>query len=163
MPLQRSQKRRAKLGKRILLPMPRHEIEAMSLQYHVTLEALRMRQGSAHGLRTLLQMVVLTGFIDDARRREIRIELLVAAEREINAAFERGAQDDVWRLAARGDDLVAALLGWHDDQLRTGHRWWCYSRQSSAWNVCAKAKPRRDRRCGPRREHLMLLANTCLV
>lgn len=86
-----SPQRRKKLDKRMLLPMPRHEIEAMSLQYHAALEALRMKQGSSHGLRILLQMIVLTGFIDEARRREIRIEVLAAAEQEINAAFERGA------------------------------------------------------------------------
>ncbi|MEQ5844425.1 MULTISPECIES: hypothetical protein [Paraburkholderia] len=102
----------------MLLPMPRHEIEAMSLQYHAALEALRMKQGSAHGLRILLQVIVLTGFIDEARRREIRVEVLVAAEQEINAAFERGAKDNQWTLDAQGEDLIAALLGWHDDQLR---------------------------------------------
>ncbi|WP_323123699.1 hypothetical protein [Burkholderia alba] len=110
---------RGKLSKRMLLPMPRHEIEAMSLQYRTVFEALRMRCGSAHGLRTLLQMVIFTGFIDEARRHEIRAEVLVAAEQGINAAFERGEQDGEWWLDAYIEELVASLLAWHDDQLRT--------------------------------------------
>ncbi|MFJ6059996.1 hypothetical protein ACIQHE_26185, partial [Burkholderia vietnamiensis] len=55
---------RGQLAKRLLLPMPRDEIEKMSLQYHSALEAIRMRQGSAFGMRILLQMIMLTGFID---------------------------------------------------------------------------------------------------
>ncbi len=81
---------RGQLGKRLLLPLPRTEIEQMSLQYHAALEAIHMKQGSAHGMRILLQIIVLTGFIDEARRQDIRVEALIAAERGIQAAFERG-------------------------------------------------------------------------
>lgn len=110
---------RGQLGKRQLLPMPRQEIEQMSLQYHAVLEAIRMRQGSAYGMRILLQMIVLTGFIDQARRQDIRIDALMAAERGIQAAFDRGERDDVWMFDEETDALVATLLAWHDDQLRT--------------------------------------------
>lgn len=110
---------RARLTRRLLLPLPRHEVEEISLQYHVALEALRMKRGSAHGLRILLQMVILTGFIDEARRHELRVEVLVAAEREINVGFERGQRESEWRLDASGVEVVASLLAWHDGQIRT--------------------------------------------
>ncbi|WP_323123743.1 hypothetical protein [Burkholderia alba] len=110
---------RGQLSKRMLLPMPRHEIEALSLKYRTVFEALRMRCGSAYGLRALLQMVIVTSFIDEARRHEIRAEVLVAAQQGINAAFERGKQDREWWLDMDTEELVASLLTWHDDQLRT--------------------------------------------
>ncbi|KWN85457.1 hypothetical protein WM24_15905 [Burkholderia ubonensis] len=63
----------------MLLPMPRQKAEALSLQYHVAFQALRMRLGSAHGLAILLQLVTLA-------------EVLVATERGINAALERASR-----------------------------------------------------------------------
>jgi len=104
---------RGQIDKRLLLPMPREEIEQMSLQYHATLEAIRMNQGSAFGMRVLLQMIVLTGFIDEARRHDIRVEALVAAERGIRDAFERGEREDVWTFDEKTDELVSMLLAWH--------------------------------------------------
>lgn len=111
-----------RLAKRLLLPMPRDEIEKMSLQYHAALEALRMKRGNAFGMRILLQMVIMTGFIDEARRHEVRREVLIAAERGIRTAFERGEhgeRENEWTFDAQTDEQVAALLVWHDDQLRT--------------------------------------------
>ena len=110
---------RAKVQRRMLLPMPREEIQALSLQYHAALEALRMKRGSPHGLRILLQVIILVGFVDEARRHEIRVEVLVAAERGVNAAFARGEEEGEWWLDAQTDELIASLLAWHDDQLRT--------------------------------------------
>jgi hypothetical protein len=73
----------------MLLPMPRQDCDRLSLQNHLVLSALEARQGSAFALRILLQMVVLTGFIDEARSREVRPEVLVAAEQSISNAFSR--------------------------------------------------------------------------
>ncbi|MGN4224978.1 hypothetical protein ACS0Y6_34310, partial [Burkholderia gladioli] len=79
----------ARLQRTLLLPLPQRHAEELSLQYHTAFQALRMRQGCAHGLAILLQLVVLAGFIGEARRHEIRAEVLVAAERGINASLER--------------------------------------------------------------------------
>ncbi|KVC67688.1 hypothetical protein WI74_28020 [Burkholderia ubonensis] len=77
-----------------------------------------MRRGSAHGLAVLLQLIVLAGFVDEARKHELRAEVLVATERGVNAALERGIAGDEWTLDPQTDELLAALLAWHDDQLR---------------------------------------------
>ncbi|HGF4016588.1 TPA: hypothetical protein ACF6X2_004782, partial [Burkholderia cenocepacia] len=45
-------------------------------------------------------------------------EVLVATERGINAALKQGKTCGVWTLDPQTDELVAALIGWHDDQLR---------------------------------------------
>ncbi|WP_256990760.1 hypothetical protein [Burkholderia sp. HI2714] len=102
----------------MLLPMPQQQAEALSLQYHAAFQALRMRAGSAHGLAILLQLVALDGFVDEARRHELCIEVLVAAERGINAALEHGNASGEWALDPQTDELVAALIVWHDKQLR---------------------------------------------
>ncbi|WP_196788381.1 hypothetical protein [Burkholderia cepacia] len=108
----------AKLTKTLLLPMPHQQAETLSLEYHAACEALRMRRGSAHGLAVLLQLVVLSRFIDEARKRELCAEILVAKERGINVALEHGRASGEWRLDPQTDELVAALIAWHDDQLR---------------------------------------------
>ncbi|WP_369050213.1 hypothetical protein [Burkholderia gladioli] len=109
----------ARLQRTLLLPLPQRHAEELSLQYHTAFQALRMRQGCAHGLAILLQLVVLAGFIDEARRHEIRAEVLVAAERGINAALEHGKASGEWTLDAQTDELVASLIAWHDGQLRS--------------------------------------------
>ncbi|MBN3827205.1 hypothetical protein G3O00_26765 [Burkholderia sp. Ac-20384] len=108
----------AKLARTLLLPMPRQKAEELALQYHSAFQALRMGRGSAHGLAVLLQLVVLAGFVDEARKHELRVEVLVATERGINAALEQGKTCGEWVLDPQTDELVAALIGWHDDQLR---------------------------------------------
>ncbi|MCA8469822.1 hypothetical protein [Burkholderia cepacia] len=50
------------------------------MEYHAAFEASHVRRGSAHGLAVLLQLVVLFRFIDEARKRELRAEILVASE-----------------------------------------------------------------------------------
>ncbi|KWF83372.1 hypothetical protein WL94_23335 [Burkholderia cepacia] len=98
--------------------MPHQQAEKLSLEYHAAFEALRMHRGSARGLAVLLQMVVLSRLIDEARKRELRTEILVTSERGINDALERGRDSGVWCLDPQTDELVAALIAWHDDQLR---------------------------------------------
>ncbi|WP_155636418.1 hypothetical protein [Burkholderia stagnalis] len=66
----------------------------------------------------LLQLVVLAGFVDEARKHDQCAEVLVATERGINAALDRGIANEEWTLDPQTDELVAALLTWHDDQLR---------------------------------------------
>ncbi|CAG9257136.1 hypothetical protein [Burkholderia cepacia] len=60
--------------------MPHRHAEKLALEYHGAFEALHVRRGSAHGLAVLLQLVVLFRFIDAARKRELRVEILVASE-----------------------------------------------------------------------------------
>ncbi len=66
-----------------------------------------------------LQLVVLAGFIDEARRHEIRAEVLVATKRGISAALERGKASGERMLDAQTDEFMASLIAWHDGQLRS--------------------------------------------
>ncbi|WP_254227850.1 hypothetical protein [Burkholderia gladioli] len=52
----------------------------------------------------------MAGFIDEARRHEIRVEVLVAAGRGINAALKRGKASGEWTLDAQTDQLMASLI-----------------------------------------------------
>jgi type II secretory pathway pseudopilin PulG len=102
----------------MLVPMPRSHAEELSLQHHAAYESLRMKQGSEHGLATLLQMVVVTAFVDEARRHELRTDVIKVAEQAINEALERGRAGAGWFLDGQGEEIIAALIAWHDDQLR---------------------------------------------
>jgi hypothetical protein len=92
---------------------------SVSARLRTAFEALLMKQGSAYGLSVLLQTVVLTGFIDEALQHEIRVEALVAAKCGINEALGRGKAEGVWFLDLQTEELLAAVIAWHDDQLRT--------------------------------------------
>jgi hypothetical protein len=111
--------KRQRISKTMLLPVPRKDSDSLSLQNHLALCALGARQGSAFGLRILLQMVVMTGFIDEARSQEIQPELLVEAEERISEAFSRGEEHAQWFLDGRALALCHSLITWHDGQLRT--------------------------------------------
>jgi hypothetical protein len=108
----------ARLNRTMLVPMPRSHAEELSLQHHAAYESLRMKQGSEHGLATLLQMVVVTAFVDEARRHELRTDVIKVAEQAINEALERGRAGAGWFLDGQGEEIIAALIAWHDDQLR---------------------------------------------
>jgi hypothetical protein len=99
----------------MLLPMPREDSDRLSLQNHLTLSALEARRGSAFSL----QMVLLTGFTDNARSQEILPEVLVEAEERISEAFSRGQETGQWYLDGQALELCQALTTWHDRQLRT--------------------------------------------
>lgn len=103
----------------MLFPMPREDSNRLSLQNHFVLSALAARQGCAFNLRILLQMVVMTGFIDNARSQEILPEVLVEAEEKISEAFSRGQETGHWYLDGRPLELCQALITWHVGQLRT--------------------------------------------
>ncbi|WP_091797036.1 hypothetical protein [Burkholderia sp. WP9] len=67
----------------LLLPMPRQDSDRLSLTNHLVLSALKAQQGSAFGVRILLEMVLMTGFVDEARSQEILPEVLVEAEETV--------------------------------------------------------------------------------
>lgn len=109
----------ARKSKRWWSPMTRRDADDLSIRYHASLAALRNRQGTHEHLRTLLVMIVLTGFIGDAYVSPIRPEVLIAAEQAIIAAIDHGQDRSEWVLDANAVELCAAILTHHDHQLRT--------------------------------------------
>nr|WP_322067273.1 hypothetical protein [Burkholderia ubonensis] len=65
-----------------------------------------------------MQRAALTSFIAEVRRRELRPEVLLPTDRGINTALELGEASGEQALDPQTDELVAALITWHDDQLR---------------------------------------------
>ena len=114
---------RNRLAKMRLLPLPRGESDRFSLQNHAALTALAARQGSAASLQQLLDMIILTGFIDEARSRELNPETLATAGHAIEAAHSRGTSSGEWYLDDEARDLCAALVSWHDKQLASVPRY----------------------------------------
>ncbi|MFM0610287.1 hypothetical protein PQR05_38045 [Paraburkholderia sediminicola] len=109
--------RQARLNRTLLLPMPRSVADEVSLQHHTALAALRMKQGSEYSLTALMQMIVVTAFVDEASHHELRVDALRRAEKMINTALERGRTGGGWYLEPEATEYVAALICYHDDQL----------------------------------------------
>lgn len=110
---------KARASKRKLLPLPRQAIDAMSIKYHTALAALRMRRGTEGGVRVLLQMVILTGFIGDAGLEKIDRAVLRELDNALVETFDRGCDTGEWYFDGPVADLCAALLTQHDRQLKT--------------------------------------------
>ncbi|WP_186181763.1 Fis family transcriptional regulator [Burkholderia gladioli] len=110
--------RLTQLGKRKLLPLAREAVDSMAMQYHTALVALQARQGTAHGVMILLQMVVVAGFIGEATAVKIDPTVLGELESALNEALERGERSGEWFLDTPAHDLCAALLAEHERQLR---------------------------------------------
>ncbi|MBM5620418.1 hypothetical protein [Burkholderia pseudomallei] len=67
------------------MPIQRHEIEKVTGQYRSALDAITMRQADSLGMRILLVMTALAGFVDATRRQDTRINAQFAKERGIHA------------------------------------------------------------------------------
>ncbi|WP_186156530.1 Fis family transcriptional regulator [Burkholderia gladioli] len=116
--LQANHARQNRLQKRSLLPLSKEAVDAMAMQYHTALAALKAKQGSKHGVRILLQMVVVAGFIGDATAVRIDPDVLIQLDGALCDALDHGEDTGNWLVNDTIHDLCAALLVEHERQLR---------------------------------------------
>lgn len=105
-------------AKILLMPLSRQEVDGMALRYHLVLDALKRRQGSAYGLQMLVQVAVLTVHLDSKRARVLYPDRMQQVVRDMRTAFERGEASGEWFLEGAAIARCAAVLTEHDRQLR---------------------------------------------
>lgn len=94
----------------------------MALRYHMLLDALRRRQGSAYGLQMLMQVAVLTAHLDSRQRWFLSDASVAALADDLLAAFRHGTATHEWFLDAPAVESCAGILTEHDRQLRVTPR-----------------------------------------
>ncbi|CAN7310158.1 MULTISPECIES: hypothetical protein [unclassified Caballeronia] len=124
MPASREKTKRPSLAtqsrrKRILfLPMERTAADQLSLQFHIALETLRRGQGDSTTAQCLVQVILLTGFLEEAGFGQIEREVLDRGERALSALIQRGKATGDWLIDDLAIDNLTIIVNEHDRQLR---------------------------------------------
>jgi hypothetical protein len=111
---QSNQRQRA--AKTELLPLPKVVRDALSLEYHLHLEALRVGVGSIMALQMLMRVAMATNILSDLgygdRGGRAFEDYLEAANRTLSLGNEGS-----FRFDCNAYRIFASLLCHHDDQL----------------------------------------------
>jgi len=107
----------ARASKVNLLPLPRQQVAALSLRYHLYLETLRAGLGARHTVDTLAVMLLYAGGLHDLGHGKLQHVDVDAAQGIINDAYSKGRTTGVWKVGEDGFRLLAAILCTHDRQL----------------------------------------------
>jgi hypothetical protein len=114
---------RARRSKTQLLQIPHATADALALQVHLALAALRGEAATSRDAKTLLQTQVLALTIADAGYGELTPDEARSADDALLACFERGNRDDVWRLDDEAFATLARIVTVYDGQLRSAPLW----------------------------------------
>jgi hypothetical protein len=125
---------RARRNKTMLLPIPRATADALALQVHLALSALRGEAASCRDAQTLLQTQVLALSIADAGYGNLTPEEARRADDALIACFERGGREGLWRIDDEAFEALARIVSLYDGQLQSAPMW-----------VLAEASERLDR------------------
>lgn len=100
----------------MLLPMPRAVRDALSVEYHLMLEALSGGYGDGRMLSTLAQVLLVAYFLHQSGYQD-GSPVFDEMEAVIASACERGNETGIWSIDADGYRLLGRLLTLHDRQL----------------------------------------------
>ncbi|MFM0469487.1 Fis family transcriptional regulator [Paraburkholderia strydomiana] len=108
--------RKQREAKTELLPLPKTIRDALSLEYHLQLEALHAGVGSLMALQVVMRAVIATGILCELGYGDIQNASYKDLEKIANNSFSSGAQG---RFYFDGDAfrLFAKVLTTHDSQL----------------------------------------------
>jgi len=122
-PRRSSDAARVRRNKTMLLPMPRATADALALQVHLALAALRGGFATNSHAQTLLQTQVLASSIVDAGYGELTPDDARRADDALLACFERGNREGVWQLDDAAFDALARIVTVYDGQLHGVPLW----------------------------------------
>jgi hypothetical protein len=105
-------------NKLLSLPINRASADAMSLRYHVSLEALRVGRGYVGAAQALATAMVVAFFLADAGYGKMSREAFSKSEDILARCIKAGRTTDEWYFDDRGYQNFSALLKLHDRQLR---------------------------------------------
>lgn len=114
---------RARRSKTMLLQIPHSTADALALQVHLALSALRGENATSGDARTLLQTQVLALTIANAGYGELAPEEARRADEVLIACFERGNREGIWRIDAAAFDVLARIVTVYDRQLQSAPMW----------------------------------------
>lgn len=113
-----AQAARARQAKTMLLPIPRATADMLALQVHLALDLLRRGKGRLCDAQTLLQAMIVSGFLVELGHGTLTDADYRAADALISVCFDHGRATGQWMLDGDGFEAFAALVTLYDYQLR---------------------------------------------
>ncbi|HTH60646.1 MAG TPA: hypothetical protein VL689_10890 [Paraburkholderia sp.] len=107
----------------MLLQIPRATADALALQVHLALSALRGGSATANDARTLLQTQVLALTIANAGYGGLTPDEVRRADEALIACFERGNRDGVWHIDGESFEALSRIVTVYDGQLQSAPMW----------------------------------------
>lgn len=105
-------------GKIMRLPLPRARADELAWRTHLTLASMRAGKGSMTAAQTLLEAIVMTGFLTEAGYGPLARAQMTEAEQAVCDAMARGNDGDHWSLEPVAAKKLEAIVTLHDQQLR---------------------------------------------
>lgn len=105
-------------GKTMLLPIPRAKADELGLRNHIALASMRSGKGSMSAAQTLLEAIVLTGFLAEAGYGQFEPARWTEAEKAVCDAIDRGNKTEHWSLEPVDAGKLEEIVTLYDQQLR---------------------------------------------
>lgn len=105
------------MTKEMLLPLSTGKVQALSLENHLALSAVRAGRGESGQIINLLRIVHLAFYLRDETASGADLDLCRRAEAALDACIERAERGKKWLLLDHEKAAVERLLVMHDDQL----------------------------------------------
>jgi hypothetical protein len=109
---------RGRSMKAFLLPMPRAQADAMSLQCRLALEAVRQGRSERREATCMAQTVLLTGFLAEAGHGLIGLPEIRSVEQKVLEMLDRGEATGDWLFPEALVNSLVTVVNEHDRQLR---------------------------------------------
>lgn len=106
------------VSKSMRLPMPRAKADELALRNHIALASMREGKGSSYAAHTLLEAVMVTGFLVESGHGQLDPARALDAEKAACDAIDRGKKSDQWFLELADVEKLAEIVTLYDQQFR---------------------------------------------
>ncbi|WP_321842096.1 hypothetical protein [Paraburkholderia bannensis] len=100
-----------------VLPLPAASADALSLRYHVSLEAMRTGRGWLGAAQALTTLMFVTSFLAEAGYGRLTHADVLGCQNALSAALRDGLAGKGWGFSAEGIENYKTLVTVHDFQL----------------------------------------------
>ncbi|NIE65260.1 hypothetical protein [Burkholderia sp. Ax-1719] len=100
-----------------VLPLPAASADALSMRYHVALEAMCTGNGWLGATQALTTLMFVTSFLAEAGYGRVTFAEVLGCQNALSAALRDGMAGKGWRFSAEGIEKYKTLVTLHDFQL----------------------------------------------
>lgn len=105
-------------SKRFLLPMPRHDADALCLRSRIALESARGGRAGSHETTILAHTVLLTSFLTEAGHGVLDMSFARQVEKAVLANLDAGKATGEWKFSYAFVESLTTVINEYDRQMR---------------------------------------------
>lgn len=107
----------------MLLPIPRHTANRISLANHLALVVCRKGEGNPHLANELVRAVYMSYYLTRAGVGALSVEKYIRAEGALEKTIRSGNPEGAWQVDAEGAGALEEILTTYDEQLSSAPAW----------------------------------------